>query len=206
MSSCSLWLARAAAAPREVVQCWMRVRQRVTAIHKEQEDKRLADMKPVPACAQTKNIPVDLPTIEETAKLLIWLTAVGKKQTMQEEHDRVTAWTRWVNKAWTSKPKELYSWLKKDAQSAVVMPECEDQTMTSNIEEMDDPIHLHWDPIMRKCAYQSEPSIERFMEECAQHIQHHDMQRKARAHPMITTKRDMTLMTAKGVKLGNESR
>ena len=45
----------------------------------------------------------------------MWLTEVGKKQTLQEEHDRVAAWTRWVDEAWTSKPKELYSWLKQDA-------------------------------------------------------------------------------------------
>jgi hypothetical protein len=121
-----------AAAPREVLQCWARVQQRVAAVRAEQEAKRLAMVLPCPSSAQAGPCLAQLPDITETARLHMWLTEVGKKQTLQEEHDRVAAWTRWVNEAWTSKPKELYSWLKQDAQTSVVMLEREDHTMTEH--------------------------------------------------------------------------
>ena len=62
-----------------------------------------------------------------------------------------------------------------DAQTVVVMLEREDHTMTGDINKMDDLIHQHWDPVMRKYADQPKPCVARFLEVYKKHIRSYEI-------------------------------
>ena len=59
-----------AAAPREVLQCWARVQQRVAAVRAEQEAKWLAMVLPCPSSAQAGPRLAQIPDISETGAFI----------------------------------------------------------------------------------------------------------------------------------------
>ena len=83
-----------------------------------------------------------------------------------------------MTEAWTTKPGQVYAWLKEERHTPVIMLEDGQGSMTGNVEEMDDLLRSSWMPIMRKYGdgRGKEPPVEEFMNRYRKHITYHAME------------------------------
>ena len=177
--------------PKEVLDCWAKTCKRIAALLEAQSEGSLQTAMPVPVVAMGK----EMPGIQGIADIHEWLTCTGKKQYMWEEQCRKDAWRSWVQKAWGTRPGQIYAWLKEERHTPVVMLEDDKGQMTGNLEAMDELLRDAWMPIMRKYGdgRAEEPPVDAFVARYGRHILHHPMEIEpitgARLHRKFCTMR-----------------
>ena len=187
-------LTRVGGWPRGVEQCWLSAHRGMDQLQQERPPPPLEGI-----VVPSRDRLCDARTLEQ---LMAALEAAVRARALAEERARVQAWRQWIDESWATSPGVVYRWIRGAGDAALQMVRTPSGEFTAKIAEMDEAIRAAWAPVNRRYEANSEPSVDKFMQDYRHHVRHSAMKaRMLMGDVLLQRARKMGVKTAYGLHL-----